>query len=115
MRLAASDGRRQGKFQSPLIAIRAERWGSSLLFLERNQMFVLEIAERPGDSFACRTYACGDLLMGQRHFDLRCFRGLLFPEDQCRNRRASFSWAVVDRPMVRNCSQARHIANSAAG
>ena len=40
-------------------------------------MFVLEIAERPGNRLACRSQACGNLLMGQGHSDLICFFSLL--------------------------------------
>ena len=43
-----------------------------------NEMFMLEIAERPGDRLTCRSQACGNLLMGQGHSDLICFFSLLF-------------------------------------
>jgi hypothetical protein len=43
---------------------------------EGNEMFMLEIAERPGDRLACRSQACGNLLMRQGHSDLICL--LLF-------------------------------------
>jgi hypothetical protein len=46
--------------------------------LERHQVFILEFAESARDRFARRTYAFGDLLVGQCHLDLGAFRSLRF-------------------------------------
>src|SRR5277367_4271971 len=45
---------------------------------EGDEMFMLEIAERPRDRFACRSQACGNLLMRQGDSDLICLVCLLF-------------------------------------
>ena len=52
--------------------------GIITVLLEGDEMFILEIAERPRNRLPCRSQARGDLLMGQGHSDLTCVRCLLF-------------------------------------
>jgi len=100
--------RRGSSNYSPLIAIRAERSGimtvvplsvTRCLFLKSLSVRVI-VSRVDHKHAAICSWVNGTLIW---FASVVCCS----PADQCRKRRASFSWAVVERPMVRSCSQAR--------